>query len=79
MSDLLALIQWPAMGLTVLASWLEGSTHRHCRLYGFWTFLASNAIWSVWGWHTHAWALITLQGCLAVMNVRGIFKLDAPR
>ncbi len=79
MSDLLDLIQWPAMVVTVVASWLVGSTHRRRRLYGFWTFLTSNVMWSVWGWHTDAYALITLQLCLAAMNVRGIFKVEAPR
>lgn len=78
MADFLDFIQWPAMAVTVLASWLVGSTHRRRRRIGFWTFLASNAMWSIWGWHVDARALITLQVLLAAMNVRGLFKADAP-
>ncbi len=74
MIDWLDAIQWPAMAVTVAASWLVGSTHRHRRLFGFWVFLASNALWVAWGLHGHAPALIVLQLCLAVMNVRGMIK-----
>jgi hypothetical protein len=37
-------------------------------------FLASNALWSVWGVHDRAWALVTLQFFLAAMNIRGVYK-----
>ena len=74
MPDLLDAVQWPAMGVTVVASWLVGSTHRHRRSAGFWLFLASNVLWVVWGWHVDAPALVVLQGCLAAMNVRGMIK-----
>jgi hypothetical protein len=74
--DLLDLLQWPAMLLTVAASWLVGSTRARRRCTGFWIFLASNAAWVAWGWHTGAWALVVLQACLAVMNVRGMRKAE---
>lgn len=74
MIDLVDTIQWPAMAVTVGASWLVGSTHRHRRLFGFWVFLASNVLWIVWGLHGSAPALIVLQVCLAAMNVRGMLK-----
>ncbi len=74
MIDALDAIQWPAMAVTVWASWLVGSTHRHRRLFGFWVFLASNALWVTWGLHGNAPALIVLQVCLAIMNVRGMVK-----
>lgn len=74
MDDLLALLQWPAMAVTVLASWWVASTHRHKRVLGFWLFLLSNVLWSVWGWHTSATALVALQACLAAMNIRGFVK-----
>jgi hypothetical protein len=77
MSDLIDAIQWPAMVVTVAASWLVGSTHRRRRLVGFWTFLASNALWIAWGWHGSAPALVVLQVCLAAMNVRGMVKARA--
>ena len=77
MSDLIDAIQWPAMVVTVVASWLVGSTHRHRRSAGFWLFIASNALWIAWGWHGDAPALVVLQLCLAVMNLRGLVKAHA--
>ena len=69
-------LQWPAMVVTVAAAWLVGSTSRRRRTVGFWTFLASNALWIVWGWSDHAFALVALQVCLAAMNIRGARKND---
>jgi hypothetical protein len=77
MSDLIDAVQWPAMAVTVIASWLVGSTHRHRRGIGFWLFLLSNALWVAWAWNSHAPALVVLQMGLAAMNVRGLFKADA--
>jgi len=74
--DTLGLIQWPAMLVTVLASWYIASTNKNRRKAGFWLFLLSNLLWLVWGWHVQAFALITLQLCLAVMNIRGAKKAD---
>jgi hypothetical protein len=69
--DTLDLVQWPAMIITVAASWYVASTNRHRRSVGFWLFLVSNVLWVIWGIHARAYALIALQACLAVMNVRG--------
>jgi hypothetical protein len=69
-------LQWPAMVVTVAAAWLVGSTSRRRRTIGFWTFLASNALWIAWGWLDHAFALVALQVCLAAMNIRGARKND---
>lgn len=74
MSDSLGLLQWPAMVVTVLASWLVASTSERRRKWGFWVFLISNVLWVLWGWHTSGWALVALQFCLAAMNIRGAFK-----
>lgn len=74
MSDWIDALQWPAMLVTVGASWLVGSTHSRRRQVGFWTFLCSNALWVAWGWHGDAPALVVLQVCLAAMNVRGMVK-----
>ena len=68
---LLDLTQWPAMLITISAAWFVASTHRHRRRIGFWLYLLSNVLWAVWGVHTNAYALIVLQICLAVMNIRG--------
>jgi hypothetical protein len=67
-------VQWPAMAFTVAAAWLVGSRSRNKRNLGFWIFLLSNALWVVWGLYARAYALIVLQGCLAVLNIRGAYK-----
>ena len=72
--DFLDLLQWPAMLVTVVAAWLIASQAKRKREIGFWCFLASNALWIVWGWHDHAYALISLQVALAILNIRGASK-----
>lgn len=70
----LGLIQWPAMLVTVIAAWFVAATSARRRQIGFWLFLASNVLWTVWGFHTQAYALILLQFCLAATNIRGWLK-----
>ncbi|MNE31466.1 hypothetical protein D3C80_1250360 [compost metagenome] len=72
--DILDLLQWPAMLVTMLAAWLVGSRQRSRRQLGFWTFLASNVLWIAWGLPANAYALVLLQVCLAAMNIRGSYK-----
>ena len=62
------------MVVTVAAAWLIGSQRKGRRNLGFWLFLLSNVLWIVWGLHSHAYALITLQVCLAALNIRGAKK-----
>jgi hypothetical protein len=69
--DWLDVIQWPAMLVTITAAWLVGSQSRERRKIGFWVFLVSNALWIAWAIPARAWALLTLQVCLAFMNIRG--------
>lgn len=76
MSDLLDLLQWPAMLVSVAAAYLVASKKEGRRNTGFWLFLASNVLWIAWGWHTHAYALIVLQLALAALNIRGVFKTE---
>ena len=76
-AEWIALIQWPAMLVTVAASWLVGSSHKVKRNTGFWLFLLSNVLWVLWGLHDHAYALIALQIALAAINIRGMFKTAA--
>jgi hypothetical protein len=71
---LLDLLQWPAMGVTLVAAFLVGARHAKKRVVGFWTFIASNVLWIVWGLHDGAWALIALQAGLAAMNIRAIVR-----
>lgn len=72
--DVLDLIQWPAMVITVVAAYLVGSRSAEKRAIGFWVFLASNVAWVVWGLHTKAYALIVLQVALAAINIRGAHR-----
>jgi hypothetical protein len=72
--DYVDLLQWPAMLVTVAAAWLVASQSKGRRKAGFWTFLLSNVLWIVWGWHSKAYALIVLQVALAALNIRGARK-----
>jgi hypothetical protein len=74
---MLDLLQWPAMAVTVTAAWFVGSQKKHRRNWGFWLFLASNVLWTIWGWHDHAYALIVLQFALAATNLRGAAKNES--
>ena len=74
--EILDLVQWPAMLVTVAAAWLVASTGKRKRFAGFWLFLLSNVLWVVWGFHTDAHALVLLQVCLAAMNIRGALKTE---
>ena len=74
--EFLDLVQWPAMVVTITAAWLVASTEKRKRFVGFWLFLLSNVLWIAWGLHTDAYALITLQICLAAMNIRGALKAE---
>ena len=75
---LLNLVQWPAMVLTLVASWWVASSLAHKRTVGFWLFIASNVLWAVWGIYAQAYALVVLQVGLFAMNLRGTQKTDAP-
>ncbi|WP_044501464.1 hypothetical protein [Pseudomonas saudimassiliensis] len=76
--NLINLLQWPAMLITLVAAWLVGSRQRFKRFAGFICFILSNLLWIIWGWHTHAWALIVLQVGLFLMNLRGTRKNAEP-
>ena len=73
----LELLQWPAMVVTVAASWLVASRAAKRRWLGFWLYLLSNMLWVLWGWHDSAYALMALQVALATMNIRGLRRNDA--
>ncbi|MEM8514115.1 hypothetical protein RCH14_003452 [Massilia sp. MP_M2] len=77
MDGFIDFLQWPAMAVSLIAAYLVGAKHAERRILGFWTFIVSNVLWIVWGWHDEAWALIALQVALLAMNVRGIFRNDA--
>jgi hypothetical protein len=72
--DIVDLLQWPAMVITIIAAYLVGSRSPRKRAIGFWCFLASNVLWVVWGLHDRAYALVGLQFFLAALNFRGVYK-----
>lgn len=76
MESMLDAVQWPAMVVTLVASWLVGSQRKHKRNWGFWLFILSNVLWVAWGLHTSAWALIALQLGLFAFNLRAARKND---
>ncbi|MDR6214957.1 hypothetical protein [Paracidovorax wautersii] len=67
-------LQWPAFVCSVLAAYLVASESERRRNAGFWVFLGSNVLWIAWGVPASAWAVVALQVCLAVMNIRGLKK-----
>lgn len=76
---LLNLVQWPAMLVTMLSTWLVASQSRHKRILAFWLFIVSNVLWVVWGIHAEAYALIALQAFLFIMNARGVRKNETEK
>jgi len=72
--EALSLLQWPAMVVTLTAAWLVASQSKTRRNWGFWTFIASNVLWIIWGWSESAWALVVLQVGLFLLNLRGAKK-----
>ena len=72
--ELLDTLQWPAMVITVIAAWFVASQKKFSRNWGFWLFLLSNVLWIVWGFHDGTHALMLLQICLAILNIRGARK-----
>ena len=76
MDALLDALQWPAMVVTLVASWLVASRQSIKREWGFWCYIASNVLWTAWGWHAQAWAMVGLQVGLFALNLRGAKKND---
>ena len=62
------------MVVTVWAAWMVASQTKLKRNWGFWLFLFSNVLWIAWGLYDRAYALIVLQICLALLNIRGAMK-----
>lgn len=74
MSEMINLLQWPAMFATLLSAWLVASQSKSKRKIGFWVFIVSNILWVIWGFDKQAYALILMQAGLFILNVRGIKK-----
>ena len=69
-------LQWPAMVITVIATYLVASKQTWKRNTSFWCYLAGNILWIGWGIRDGAGALIILQVVLAALNIRGVLKTD---
>ena len=72
--ELIDLIQWPAMAITLFSAWLVASQSKRKRGWGFWTFIISNILWVIWGLYDEAYALIGMQLGLLILNIRGARK-----
>jgi hypothetical protein len=74
MSDFIGLLEWPAMIVTLIASWFLASKSPHKRIVAFALLISGNVLWIAWGWDDGAWALVGLNAGLLALNVRGIVK-----
>jgi len=72
--DFLALLEWPAMAISLAAAWWMGSRKPGKRIAAFCMLIVGNLMWIGWGWGEDARALIALNLGLLAMNVRGILK-----
>ena len=74
MDVLLEYLEWPAMGISLVAAWLMGSTRPNKRVWAFWLLTLGNVMWITWGLGDGAYALIGLNLGLMALNIRGIRK-----
>ena len=74
MEEFFALLEWPAMGITLAAAWWMGSTKAKKRIVAFIMLITGNLMWIAWGYGEAAWALIALNVGLMGLNVRAILK-----
>lgn len=74
MEEFFALLEWPAMIISLLAAYLLGSQKAEKRVWAFWMLTAGNVMWIAWGWGADAWALIALNLGLMMLNLRAIRK-----
>lgn len=72
--DLSALLEWPAMAISLAAAWWMGSRKPGKRIVAFGMLIVGNLMWLAWGWGEDARALIALNVGLLALNVRGIIK-----
>jgi hypothetical protein len=67
-------LQWPAMAASIVAAWLVASQSSRRRNHGFWWFLASNILWTIWVVQDGARAIVVFQFALAALNLHGAKK-----
>lgn len=74
MEEFFALLEWPAMAISLAAAWWMGSTKAKKRIVAFVLLIIGNLMWIAWGYGEGAWALIALNVGLMGLNVRAIMK-----
>lgn len=74
MDEFFALLEWPAMLVSLAAAWWMASRDKSKRILAFALLIVGNLMWIAWGWGDSAWALIALNVGLLALNVRGIVK-----
>ncbi len=74
--DLIGLVQWPAMIVTIAAAWLIASTQRGRRNAGFWLFLLSNVLWVGVDPARRCAGADRTAGGPGDMNIRGALKTE---
>lgn len=74
MDEFAALLEWPAMAISLAAAWWMGSRRARERVVAFALLIMGNLMWIAWGWGERAWGLIALNLGLMALNVRGIVK-----
>ena len=67
-------IQWPAMAVTIAASYWVASDNQRWRCVGSWLFLISNALWTCGPLRKITYAPIILPVGLALIKIRGVDK-----
>ena len=74
MDEFFALLEWPAMAISLASAWWMGSKNATKRIIAFCMLIVGNLMWIGWGWGEDARALIALNVGLLALNVRGIIK-----
>jgi hypothetical protein len=74
MEEFFALLEWPAMAISLAAAWWMGSKKPSKRIIAFVMLIVGNLMWIAWGWGEDARALIALNIGLLALNIRGIIK-----
>jgi hypothetical protein len=64
-------LDWPAMAMALIGSYLVGNTSIISRRRGFIIYLVSNALWITWGVATHNWPLAIMSLAFCYTSGRG--------
>jgi hypothetical protein len=68
---IIQLIEWAGMALVLLGLWAFGSGRMKM---GFITQLMSAVAWTVVGFNASLWGLLALQGGIAYLAIRGLWR-----